>query len=155
MIEELQNQYSHAVVTQCREGRTCRLAPDGLGTHVILKGEDLNRPGRICDCVIFTADGELIVALVELKGKNPSASDAEEQLQNGADFALQALQDCGWPYHKCTFHHIVLHSGIHISAHRVLSNKKITVRGQGYRIMIARCGQSFAAIMAQYGFSIS
>ena len=99
-----------------------------------------NRDGKRCDFILFLFDnkGRFLIAPIELKGRNVDASEAFEQLQQGADFAAGvAAQTPGTLCRPILFHR----RKIHLKQLRKLNRAKVRFRGRNLTITIARCNR--------------
>lgn len=94
--------------------------------------------GKKCDFVLFLFEsaGKLLTSPVELKGGHVKASEAQEQLQQGADFADRFLpRDVG-----STCVPILIHNkSLHPMQRATLNRAKVRFRGQMLTIKTARC----------------
>ena len=136
----------HAVIARCSE-RDCKLKLDGLSNYVVLKGEKICRDHKICDCIIYIKKDHIIICMVELKSKTVDSSEVEEKLTNGSVIALDILgryDECM----KVKFYHLVLSKRWRTSEYRVLTSRKIIVRGKKYDIIPKRCGVSLSEVVS-------
>jgi hypothetical protein len=98
IVDKIRQNFNNATIDKCSE-KGCTLRLNNLGNFLALKGEVLiedprfkdliskliNQQGEnpnMCDYIIFKANGDFIICLVELKGQKPSASLVKEQLEN-------------------------------------------------------------------------
>jgi hypothetical protein len=114
----------------------------------VLKGERICQDRRICDCIIFT--GGIIIGIVELKSKTAHSSEIEEKLTAGSEIALNILEGCSDNDIKFEFYHLVLAKKWHSSEYKVITSRKIVVRGKRYDIIPKRCGVSFSAVISGF-----
>ena len=114
-----------------------------LPSHRIVVDADAAFPfhkvrGKKCDFILFLYENaeELLTSPVELKGGHVDASEAQEQLQRGADFASRFLPpDVGSLCIPILIHNKSLHS----KQRATLNRTKIQFRGQMLTIKTARC----------------
>ena len=125
----------------------CRLRLNDLSNYIVLKGERICENRKICDCIIFTRDNCIIIGIVELKSKTIHSSEIVEKLTNGSEIALDILEQCSDNHMKFEFYHLVLCKRWHPSEYRVITSRKITVKGKGYDIIPKRCGVPFSEVI--------
>jgi len=147
VIDCIKNNFTNAIIPRCSE-RSCRLKLNSLSNYVVLKGERICQDRRICDCIIFTR--EIIIGIVELKSKTAHSSEIEEKLTNGSEIALNILESCSNNGIKFEFYHLVLAKKWHSSEYKVITSRKIVVRGKRYHVIPKRCGISFSAIIFDF-----
>ena len=123
----------------------CRVDMTGVSTDRVIADADLAFPahgigGKRCDFVLFLRNEAetLVVAPIELKSGNVDASEAIEQLRNGARFA-----DRFAPNDADAVCRPVLFFGrrIHRTELRALNRERIDFRGLRLAIKKARCGR--------------
>ena len=147
VIDCIKNNFTNAIVPRCFE-MGCMLNLNGLSNHVVLKGETICQNRRICDCIIFTEG--IIIGIVELKSRTAHSSEIEEKLTNGSEIALNILDKCSNNDMKFEFYHLVLAKKWHSSEYKVITSRKIVVRGKRYHVIPKRCGISFSAIISDF-----
>jgi len=145
VINYIKSNFADAVIPRCSE-MGCKLRLNGLSNYVVLKGESLCKDRRICDCIIFT--GGIIIGIAELKSKTAHSSEIEEKLTNGLEIALNILEECRDNDIKFEFYHLVLAKKWHSSEYKVLTRKKIVVKGKRYDIIPKRCEISFSEVIS-------
>lgn len=149
VIDCIKDRFSYAVIGCCSE-KNCELVLKGLNNYVVLKGEKLLPDRKSCDCIIFESDNYFIIGIVELKSKTVHASDILEKLSNSSIPPLKILEQCDESNLDFQFYPIVLAKKWHPSEFKVLSNKRITIRGKKYSIILKRCGIFFTQIISMY-----
>lgn len=159
IVDKIRTNFNKAGVTKCSESG-CNLRLDNLGSFIAIKGEiivknpsfnDLvnnliKNPGddpRICDYLIFKANGDIIVGLIELKSHKPSASVIKEQLENGSKIALELSKNLMFTFSKHNFFPIVLAQSWDTTVFRKLSDSYV----MDTKIIPKKCGDSFAEII--------
>jgi hypothetical protein len=165
IIYQISNKFSKAIITKCSE-KGCTLKFDGLGNFVAFKGEELikdsmfkkllpdligisgNDP-NICDCIIFKANGDIIIGIIDLKSHNPSLSHAKEQLENGSKVVMAILKEIIGKIPKYNLFPIVLAKSFASSQIRKAHNLEIRVSGVKYIIIRKECGYSFSKIIKE------
>ena len=147
VIDCIKDNFTNAIIPRCSE-MGCMLKLNGLSNHVVLKGEIICQDRRICDCIIFTEG--IIIGIVELKSRTAHSSEIEEKLTNGSEIALNILDKCSNNDMKFEFYHLVLAKKWHSSEYKVITNRKIVVRGKRYHVIPKRCGISFSAIISDF-----
>ena len=145
IIDCIKRKFTHAIIPCCSE-RNCKLGLDGLSNYVILKGEKICQGRKICDCIIFT--GNVIIGVAELKSKTVHWSEIEKKLTNGSEFALQILNKAGGRGIRFEFYHLVLCKSWRPPEYKVITSRKIIVRGKKYNILPKRCGVSFRKVIS-------
>jgi len=145
---------------RCEENR-CRLDCMGINHLVILKGEALSsclRPRRgpqqtkAADFVVFGEFAHrLILALVEMKGKDVDASEAVEQLRNSAEDVRQVLSTCGVPADAVEPIPLVLARSWPRPAHAVITKKgnRVAFSGKRYSVIPGKCGVRLTDVAAR------
>ena len=95
-------------------------------------------PGKKCDFILFLFEnaGNLLTAPVELKGGNVDASEAQEQLQKGADFANRVMPA---DVNSICSPILIHEKSLHTKKHTTLNRAKIRFRGHELTIKTARC----------------
>jgi len=126
----------------------CMLRLNGLSNYAVLNGERICKNRRICDCIIFTEGN--IIGIAELKSKTTHSSEIEEKLTNGSKIALNILEECSGNDIKFEFYHLVLAKRWHSSEYRIITSRKIIVRGKRYNIIPKRCGVSFSVVISGF-----
>ena len=147
MLECIRTNFSEAVVPRCSD-MGCTLELDGLPNSVVLKGEKIATDRKICDCLVFAVRNRVLIGVVELKSKTVHADEVVEKLTNGTETALQVLDRCGNDRMKPQVYNLVLAKRWDGSEYRVLTNRKVMVRGRKYLILPKRCGVSFSGIIS-------
>lgn len=146
VIDCIKDNFTNAIIPRCSE-MGCMLKLNGLSNHIVLKGETICQNRRICDCIIFTEG--IIIGIVELKSRTVHSSEIEEKLTNGSEIALNILDECNNDM-KFEFYHLVLAKKWHSSEYKVITSRKIVVRGKRYHVIPKRCGISFSAIISDF-----
>ena len=136
-IDRIKSELSNAVRRGCSD-RGCRLRLDGLGDHVVLKGEDLyqDRMARkppMCDCIIFVVNASIIVGIVELKSKTVDANQIERKLTNSSRAALDILSKYADRHAKTEFYYVVLCKRWRTIENRAVKNRKIRATSESRR----------------------
>ena len=96
--------------------------------------------GKKCDFILFLFEnaGKLLTVPVELKSGNVDASEAHEQLQQGADFASRVMTSAA----KSICRPILIHDkSLHPQQRKTLNRAKVRFRGQQITIRTARCNR--------------
>ena len=96
--------------------------------------------GKRCDYVLFMVnyDGAMVTVPIELKRGDVHASEASEQLQQGATYAEKLVPEGSKP----TCHLILFHGGrIHPNQRKVLNRSKVRFLNRPLTIKTARCGR--------------
>ncbi|MCX5637423.1 MAG: hypothetical protein NTX52_06990 [Planctomycetota bacterium] len=119
-----------------------------LANRVVLRGESICGDRKICDYLVFVADGNIVIGVVELKGKTVHASEAIEKLANGTEIALQMFDQCTNNRPKFQIYPLVLAKSWDTSQYEVLTSRTFTVRGVKCRILPKRCGVSFSEVIS-------
>lgn len=102
-----------------------------------------NHSDKLADYMIFWSTEDERLGAVELKGRNPDASEVQEQLQNAAT-VIEAIMDG-----ECVdapFAAAVLHSKISAVGIRAFGKKRVRFRGRDHMIQIKRCGTRFDSL---------
>lgn len=146
-ISCIKNIFANAVAKDCSE-MGCKLRLNGLHNHVVLKGEQICTSRKMCDCIIFATNKRIIIGIVELKSKTAHPSEIIEKLTNSSEVALSTLEKCRRNFTRLDFYHIVLCKGWDSSEHRVITSRRIVVRGKKYDIIPKRCGVSFSEVIS-------
>jgi hypothetical protein len=142
VLDCIKNNNSDVIKNHC-EDSGCQLKFNGLSKYVILKGDEIHRNCKMCDCIIFVEqDNRIIIGVVELKSKTIHVNEVKEKLENGSKTAFDIIKECG-NKNKLDFCFLVLHKGINGSTFKLLSKKKIEVNGRKHNILIKSCGFSF------------
>jgi hypothetical protein len=121
LINCIKSHFSDALVKRCSD-KSCELTLDGLGQHVVLKGERLCTDRKICDCIIFAKDTYIVVGIVELKSKTVHPSAVVKKLENGSDLAQFIVEKCTDSPMNLEFYHIVLAKRWSTSAYRTITS---------------------------------
>lgn len=106
-----------------------------------------------CDYVLFLVgvrQEALVMMPMELKSGGFHATAAAEQLQQGAEFADELIQDYSGPKSIC--HPVLFHGkGIHEKELKSLNRAKVRFRGRQLTIKTARCGRprNLAAVLPE------
>lgn len=147
VINCIKNNYTNAIIPRCYK-MGCHLGLNGLNNYVILKGERICTDRKICDCIIFTSDNYIIIGIVELKSKTVYASEIIEKLANGIKTALDILEEGNDNCMKFEFYPIVLYKSLHPAEYKVITSRKIKVKGKRYNIIPKKCGISFSTVIS-------
>ncbi len=124
-----------------REG--CQMYMTDVPSPRVIADADLafpahNLSGKKCDFILFLFENaeKLLTIPVELKGGNVDASEAHEQLQQGADFAARVMPKSL----TSVCRPVLIHGkGLHTQQRITLNRAKIRFRGQELTIKTARC----------------
>jgi hypothetical protein len=153
-IDCIKNDFAETIINHCKE-RKCKLKLVDLNNYVILKGEKVCEKicseCKICDCLLFIVDTDILIGLVELKSKNANASEIEEKLTNGLEIASSILEKCciEHEYVNFDFYLIVLaKSWPHAIELRKIKNTRVRFRGKKYDILPKKCGLSFTELVS-------
>ena len=141
-IDCIKDNYITAIINSCAE-KGCKLELNDLEEHIVLKGEKILQDRKMCDCIIFLKH---VVGFVELKSKTVHATEVVEKLTNGTKAAIDILEGCNNST-DFNFFHIVLAKKWNSSEYRVITKKKIKIRGKRYDIIPKKCGTSFCQII--------
>lgn len=140
--------YGHAVRERCAE-HGCELRLNGLGNHIVLKGESLHTDRRMPDCIVFKTNGRVIIGIVELKSGTVHANEIVKKLTNGTRAALRILEECFDSRTSYTFYHVVLSRRIDRSSEYVkITQGKVRIGKRHYGILPKRCGTQFADLLS-------
>lgn len=135
-------QYTDAIIQNCSE-KSCRLRLDNLCNYIILKGEKIHTQKKICDCILFWIEKDLIIiGLIELKSRITHVNDAVKKLENGTIAALSILEECKNRM-KYKIFHIIMSKKIDSPEISMIRTRKIIFEGKKYDIIYKRCGASF------------
>ncbi len=144
----VRHRFGHAVRKRCAESG-CELKLDGLGNHIVLKGELLFRDRKMPDCMVFKTNGRVIIGVVELKSGTVHASEIVRKLTNGTRAALRILKECFDSRTSYTFYHVVLSQRIQRSSEYVkITRGKVKIGKKHYDILPKRCGTQFATLLS-------
>lgn len=149
VIRCIKSNFSGAIIACCSE-KGCRLRHNGLTNYIILKGERICKDRRICDCIIFIKDNGIIIGIIELKGKTIHVSEIIEKLSNGSEIALYILDKCNDNSIRFEFYHIVLSKKISTSEYKMITKRRIRIRGRSYNIIPKKCGVSFSTLISDF-----
>ncbi|MEW6201738.1 MAG: hypothetical protein AB1546_07175 [bacterium] len=149
ILNYIRNNYANSTSPDCSE-QNCKLKLDRLKNYVVLKGEKLEQKSKICDCIIFAMEEQLIVGMVELKSRTIHVRELVEKLTNGTKIAFYILNKCNYTQKQFEFYHLVLAKHRHRADHNKLTRKeKVKIRGKEYKILSKKCGESFSTIIKQ------
>jgi hypothetical protein len=149
-IDRIKSRFAHALRRGCSEKR-CTLRLQGLGNYAVLNGERICPDRKMCDCIIFVANGSVIIGIVELKSKTAHSSDIAEKLTNSSETALDILQRCadsGVDFRLC---HLALSKKWKTIELRKIRKERVRIRGKVYSIITKRCGVSFSTVISEFG----
>lgn len=94
------------------------------------------------DCIVFEKDGELHVAVVELKGRRYRLGHAIAQLEAGKALAVKILSDLGIKNYRI---YLIIVAPSHPgSALRVKRAMQRSMSARHSTIITARCGDTFS-----------
>jgi len=145
ILESIENNFTYAIIKRCSE-TGCELRLNNLTRYIVLKGENICRDEKICDCIIFLED--ILIALVELKSRTAKAGSVVEKLTNGSLVAINILESYLDKTIRLNFYHIVLCKRWRVSEYRVITSRKISIRGKTYDIIAKRCGVSLSELIS-------
>ena len=143
LTECIRENFGDGLVRRCADSG-CRLGLKGLESFLVLKGERLCEHERISDCIIF-ADNVLI-GIVELKSKTAHANQIIDKLTNAASLTLAILRKCGTRSSDFEILFIVLCKAWRVSDHRIISNRRIRLKGRNFGIVTKKCGTNLATL---------
>lgn len=143
LINCIKRDYANAEINKCSESG-CKLKLNSLSNKIILKGEKICRNRKICDCIIVTGN---VIGIIELKSKVKHINAIFEKFVNGKDIVLDILKKYNKNQNDFKFHYILLHKGISPSEFKLLTNRRIIVRGRKHYIMPKKCGYIFSKII--------
>jgi len=109
IVDLIKNKFPKAVIKETQLSEKGHKSPkvifDRLVNFVALKGEILrddylkdylkrnSQTFKICDCIIFKFNDDVIIGIIEMKGKNPDSDEIKEQLGNGKILAFKVMDD--------------------------------------------------------------
>ena len=136
-------------VARAREEGCSLGLPRDKGAFVCISGTEYQRnhgfTARLSDVLLIWAQRtRTVAAVVELKGRNPSAIRVQAQLQHGAGIVESLLTEVG----VSNFAPAVLHRGISGPGIRAFSMQSVRFRGRLHPIRLKRCGTSAAELFA-------
>ncbi len=148
IITSIKSDFAHAVVKRC-EDKGCILKLDKLENYVVLKGELIRqqKDEKMCDNIIFKLNKQIIVSVVELKGKGPSLSKIKKQLEEGRNTALDILRKYNVNVAASRFYFIALATSWAATQLKKGHQKEkkepyVEVAGKRYNIIRKKCGIS-------------
>ena len=89
-LNRIAEKYSRAKVNKCAE-QGCKLRAMSGSKFLILKGEIVDPHNKMCDCLVFGGDGEIV--LVELKNTIQHANDILEKFRNSITASLNIVSE--------------------------------------------------------------
>jgi len=116
---------------------------------MILKGEKLCQNQKICDCIIFDEDHQ-VIGIIKLKSKTTYPTEILEKLINGSKIASKLLEECNARNIVFKFYYVVLCKKWNISEYRIISSNKVDFEGKRYNIITKKCGDSFLEILSNF-----
>ncbi len=133
----------------------CCIGLDGITKRIIFKGEFLvhhvlQQQRKACDCFIFTIDGMLVIALVELKSKTLNLDKVKEKLDNSATVVELILEK-----YNITKNYDIIPILLAKSFNKKPSNNpkarrfRIQTRKGSISIIPGPCGKQLASIINQ------
>jgi len=143
----IQSNFAEALREQCSE-IGCTLNLRDIGNLVIIKGEEIRKDVKICDCIVFIEDPSLgnVIGIVELKNKTAHVDEVCEKLKNGTIEACNILSKCSSNHQAFEFHHIVLCKSWRVSEHKAITSRNLKLLGKKFWIHAKSCGISFVEI---------
>lgn len=145
ILDAIRTRVGEENLTRSHRRKGCSVSMEDVPYPRVAVDADLAFPshgikrGR-CDLILFLFDAEqsLVTIPLELKGGNVGASDAHEQLQQGANFA-----DCMAPKaFESSCRPILFHGkGIHPKQLKTLNRLKVNFRGRKLTVKLARCNR--------------
>ncbi|MGB9760082.1 MAG: hypothetical protein ACP5KW_09725 [Thermoproteota archaeon] len=148
VITCIKNKFSEAVVKNCSE-LGCEIKLSKLRNFVVLKGEKLCQNQKICDCIIFNEDYQ-VVGIIELKSKTAHHTEILEKLINGSKVVSKLLEECNTKNIVFNFYYIVLCKKWNTSEYKVITSKKVNFKGKSYNIIAKNCGTSLLDILSTF-----
>lgn len=141
LIDCLKGKFSVWIVDYCSDDH-CNLKLNTFQNRIVLNIEKHIKDRKMCDNIVFIImnDGKIITAIVEFKSKTAHASEIEEKLTNGVEFANKILNECEAKFHD--FYHIVLAKSYRSIEHDMIKYTKIKYQGRKYDIYAKKCGIS-------------
>ena len=98
---------------------------------MILKGEKPCQNQKVCDCIIFDEDPQ-VIGIIKLKSKTAHPTEILEKLINGSKIASKLLEECNTRNTVFKFYYIVLCKKWNISEYRIISSKKVDFERKRY-----------------------
>lgn len=147
LLERIRRRFRSVLRKRCSE-RGCELRLHGLTDYVVLNGDRICPDRRMCDCIVFSEARDLILGIVELKGRTVHANEVIDKLTNASEVAVAILESANRGHLSFQMYHLVLAKRWSTSEYAVLKQKRITVRGRRRYIIPKRCGISFCELIA-------
>jgi len=123
----------------------------GLSRKLALKGEETVDQEKICDYLLFAWDEQVLLGLVELKGKNVDVEDVKTKFNNGARVASMIADRCIGNGQSVAFYPVLLcKSWRGRNEHIVLTQHKVQFQGRNYRLITKECGMKFIDVVRNF-----
>ena len=133
-----------AIHAACCE-RGCKLGLTGIFNYVVIKGEDVAKNSRACDCIIIHGTDPPSVSLVELKSGNVKNTQVMEKFLSSADIIPRVVRDVfGSKKYKLGLLLLVKHRKRQ-SFYRFWRTQKFKIMGERYSMQILPCGSELAS----------
>lgn len=141
--QRIRDVFECAVHTTCCE-RGCRLGLTGIFNYVVIKGEDVSKNNRACDCIVIHGADPLRVTLVELKSGNVKNTQVMEKFLSSADIIPRLKRDVfGSKKYKLQLLLLIKHRKRR-SFYRFWRTHKFKIMGERCSLRVLPCGSKLA-----------
>ena len=118
----------------------------GLSGYVVLKGEQVVKNRKICDCIIVHNASPPRIILVELKGRGAKHRQAVEKFSNAVD-ALSRIERGPFSSGKHSVSILLLiKKRRRRSFYRMWGNDPLAIGGKKHSVQILPCGAELADV---------
>ena len=135
-LDKIAKKYSRAKIDKCAD-RGCRLKTKIRSNFLILKGEIVDPSSKMCDCLMFGRDGQIV--LVELKHRVQHADKIIKKFEQSIIKSLSIASETDSKTKRMTLV-LLSKSYPHPSEYITISTSRIRHAGVEHRIATGQCG---------------
>ncbi len=150
IIEFAREKFARFNKDKCEE-RDCKLS---IGitkkrNYIILKGDEIYKDRKMCDCIILIRKGKCFLVIAELKNRDIDAGDIVEKHRNSLKFARELVKQSVNRLEEIEYYPVLLHKGVKTVEIRRFRQKRNKIRFcKDHRfIIIKKCGSTLSDVI--------
>lgn len=128
----------------CEHG--CRLGLAGISNYAVLKGEDVVKDGKVCDCIMIHDTDPPRVLLIELKSGNIKIGQVIEKFLGGIDIIPQVERYIlGNKRYQISLL-VLTKRRMRKSFYKFWRSHRLKINGKRHSVQILKCGVELASV---------
>lgn len=116
---------------------------------MIIKGDEIHKDRKMCDCIIFMRNEKCFLVITELKNRDINATDIVEKHRNSLKFVKELVKQSVNRLEEIEYYPVLLHKKAKSVEIRRFRQKRNRIRFcKDHRfIIIKKCGSSLSDII--------